>query len=132
MAVILALVIEIVPEALLLWAIFTDRTNMGDFVSSFVQGTKLSRNKGKSVRKSVQKRVQGRGRTDGGQNRTPDGHGTEWALDWTQASTNEGKVMAYCTKHKKDHGSLPSVRKVEAETGVPKTTVAQIMKPMRD
>jgi len=41
-AVILSLVIEVVPEALLLWAWFTENEELGDFISSIARGTRVS------------------------------------------------------------------------------------------
>jgi len=135
MAIVLALVIEIVPEALFLWAIFLDKANVGDFVTSIIRGTNLSQKKSKSVQKGVQGRVQGQDRTksDGFVPSVPSG--TEFVQTRTvsgQSQDNDVKtVLSYANAHKRKHGSLPAVRKVEHDTGVPKTKVAEILQPIR-
>ena len=136
MAIVLALVIEIVPEALFLWAIFLDKANVGDFVTSIIRGTNLSQKKSKSVQKGVQGRVHGQDGTNLGRDGTKTGQRTEFVPIRTepgQPQDNDVKtVLSYVNAHKRKHGSLPAVRKVEHDTGVSKTKAGEIMKPLRD
>jgi hypothetical protein len=45
--------------------------------------------------------------------------------------SDERKVVMFCKNHKDRHGDIPSVRTVAKETGISKTKVGDIMKPLR-
>jgi hypothetical protein len=128
LAIVLALVIEIVPEALLLWAIFTDKIDFGDFLTSIYGGTNLSRNKNKNVRRNVQKHVHNRPQDRDG---TRPGHGT--GQDGTKKGQDtERTVVKACGEYVRDEKEIPSVRYIAKKTGISKTVVGNIMKQYRN
>lgn len=143
MSIILAMVIEIIPEALFLWAIFMDKVDVGDFISSVFQGTNLSKKKDKFIQKNVQQNVPKsvHGHVQG-QDRTPLDNFVPSRTDFVpsvpsvpgvgQAQDSDTRaVLSIAIPHRQKHGSFPSVRDLEHKTGVSKTKVAEILKPFR-
>jgi len=53
----LAAIVEIAPEAFLLWAIYPDRTSFGDFVSSLLGGANIKNNRQKRPNRSNSNRI---------------------------------------------------------------------------